>query len=418
VKDLGVIVVDEEHESSYKQDEKPRYHARHAALIRARAAGAVAILGSATPDLESHRNGLNGRYDLVVLKDRPVGSLPVVELVDMRHTSSRDGFSDRLLMMIEGSLERERQVIIYYNRRGFARAMQCSSCGEAVLCPHCDIGLTVHLRPRRLLCHYCGFARSAPDDCPACGHEETLPSGAGTEKTELSLAAHFPEARILRLDHDTTRKRGSHGRILSAFASREADILVGTQMVAKGHHFPGVDLVGVLAADDGLHVPDFRAMERSFQLLSQVAGRTGREDAGTVVFQTWQPEHPIIIAAAAHDYDAFATEELIHREAVGYPPFRRMLRIGIIGRQLGEVESVAGILADLMRKSLGRENIDVLGPAPAVFARLQNRFRYQLLVKGELSIADKAWLADCLRILKERSRAVDVVLDFDPAGLW
>jgi len=418
VRDLGLIVVDEEHDGSYKQDEKPRYHARHAAMIRARAAEAVIVLGSATPDLESHRNGRDGRYDLVELRDRPVGSLPLVEIVDMRRTMSRDGFSERLLTLIDESLARDRQVIVYHNRRGFARVMQCSSCGEAVLCPHCDIGLTVHLRPRRLLCHYCGFTRSVPETCPDCGHDESLPSGGGTEKTELSLSAHFPEARILRLDHDTTRTRGSHGRILTSFVSREADILVGTQMVAKGHHFPGVDLVGVLAADDSLHVPDFRAQERSFQLLSQVAGRTGREDPGTVVFQTWQPDHAVILAAASHDYGAFADEELMHREAVGYPPFRRMLRIGVTGRQSGEVVKAADVVADLLRRRLGRPDLDVLGPAPAVFPRLQNRHRFQLLVKGDLSLDDKAWLAGCLRTLKDQVRGVDVVLDFDPAGLW
>ena len=418
VRDLGLVVVDEEHETSYKQDEKPRYHARHAALVRARAAGAAVILGSATPDLESYRNARDGRYHLAELRDRPVGSLPLVEVVDMRGQPSRDGFSERLLHLIEGSLARERQAIVYYNRRGYARTQQCSACGEAALCPSCDIALTVHLRPRRLLCHYCGFSRPVPDTCPACGHEETRPTGGGTEKVELSLQALFPEARVLRLDHDTTRRRGSHARILSDFLRGEGDILVGTQMVAKGHHFPRVDLVGVLAADDGLHLPDFRAQERAYQLLSQVAGRTGREDAGTVIFQTWQPEHPVLIAAACHDYAGFAAEELEHRRAVDYPPFRRMLRLGVTGRGLAAVEAAAAQLAGLLREHLTREDLTVLGPAPAVFPRLQDRHRHQILVKGELGTAQKAWLAEGVRVLKDRHRGVDVILDFDPAGLW
>jgi len=418
VRDLGVVVVDEEHETSYKQDEKPRYHARHAALIRARASGAAVILGSATPDLESWVNAEAGRFELVELLDRPVGRLPLVEIVDLREEPSRDGFSRLLLGRIDDSLNRERQVIIYYNRRGYAQALQCAGCGEAVLCPSCDIGLTLHLRPRRLLCHYCGFSRPVPETCPSCGEADPGPSGGGTEKVELALAAQFPDARILRLDHDTTRTRGSHARILSDFARGEADILVGTQMVAKGHHFPGVDLVGVLSADSGLHMPDFRAQERAFQLLTQVAGRTGREEPGTVVFQTWQPDHPVIIAASVHDYRTFAETELAHRTMVRYPPMVRMMRIGVSGRLLRDVEAAADIAANLVRDGLPNRGVEVLGPAPAVFERLQNRFRYQILLKGPLGTGEKSWLAACMRTLKDRCSGVDLLLDFDPVGLW
>ncbi len=418
VRDLGVVVVDEEHETSYKQDEKPRYHARHAALVRARASGAAVLLGSATPDLESWRNAAEGRYGLVELTDRPVGRLPLVEVVDLRTDPPRDGFSRHLLDRLDESLARGRQAIVYYNRRGYARAVQCSGCGEAVDCPNCDIALTLHLRPRRLLCHYCGFSRPQPETCPSCGEPEPVPGGGGTEKVELALAAHFPDARLLRLDHDTTRTRGSHARILTSFAKGEADILVGTQMVAKGHHFPNVDLVGVLAADDGLHMPDFRAQERAFQLLTQVAGRTGREESGTVVFQTWQPDHPVVIAASTHDYHAFAQDELSHREAVDYPPFTRMLRIGVSGRAAGRVEAAAAEAAGLVRSGWDRDGITVLGPAPAVFARLQDRHRWQVLVKGTVNAADKAWLAACARTLRERHKGVDLLLDFDPVGLW
>ncbi len=418
VRDLGLVVVDEEHETSYKQEEKPRYHARHAALVRARAADAYVILGSATPDLESIRNAREGRYGLVELNDRPVGRLPTVEIVDMREETVRDGFSPRLLRRLEETLARERQAILYYNRRGYARVLQCAACGEAVPCPSCDIGLTVHLRPRRLLCHYCGFSRAAPDDCPSCGEGAFLPAGGGTEKLELALTAHFPTARVRRLDQDTTRRRGSHARILAEFAEGGADILVGTQMVAKGHHFPGVDLVGVLAADDGVSLPDFRAHERTFQLLTQVAGRTGRDAPGRVVFQTWQPEHPVVRHAAAQDPRTFADEELEIRGLVGYPPYRRMLRVALTGRRLGETEAAADELAGLVRSELRQPDLEVLGPAPGVFPRLQDRYRVQILLKGALSAAQKAWLADCARRLAGRHRGLDVLLDVDPVGLW
>ncbi len=418
VRDVGLIVVDEEHETSYKQDEKPRYHARHAALIRAREAGAFVILGSATPDLESYRNAREGRYIHIELSYRPIGRVPVVEIVDMRGGKYSEGFSPALTARLEETLDNGRQAILYYNRRGFARALQCGECGESVACPRCDIGLTLHLRPRRLLCHYCGFTLDVPQQCPSCAAESFLPSGGGTEKVELALAAQFPGVKLLRLDQDTTRRRGAHARLLSAFASGEASILVGTQMVAKGHHFPNVDLVGVLAADDGLTLPDFRAQERAFQLLTQVAGRTGRTQPGKVIFQTWQPEHPVIQAAAAQDYAAFAETELEVREQLGYPPFRRLMRIGISGRTLSKVTAAAAALADVLRPELAPPEFDLLGPAPAVFARLQDRYRFQLLLKGSPGVRQKRWIADCARMVHERFSGVDVLLDMDPAGLF
>lgn len=418
VRDLGVVVVDEEHETSYKQEETPRYHARHAALMRARLAGAVALLGSATPDLESYRNGSAGRYRLITLADRPVGELPAVEIVDMRGEPAPEGFSARLVERLDAALAAGRQAILYYNRRGFARALQCAACGEAAQCPACDIGLTYHLRPPRLLCHYCGHSRPAPQRCPACGSVQFLPAGGGTERVELGLAAQFPQARVLRLDQDSTRRRGDYNRILSGFAAGEADVLVGTQMVAKGHHFPEVELVGVLAADDGLTLPDFRADERAFQLLTQVAGRTGRVRPGHVIFQTYQPDHPIVQAAAAHDFAGFAARELELREALGYPPARRLLRVAVSGRRQADAEAVADELAVAFRNGLPADRCELLGPAPAVFARLQDRYRWQLLVKGSPTTAEKAWLAACARAAAARVRGVEVSLDVDPLGLY
>jgi primosomal protein N' (replication factor Y) len=245
-----------------------------------------------------------------------------------------------------------------------------------------------------------------------------LPAGGGTEITELVLRASFPEARVLRLDHDTTRRRGSHGRILSAFARGEADVLVGTQMVAKGHHFPGVELVGVLAADDGLSLPEFRAAERVFQLLTQVAGRAGRTDPGRVLLQTWQPEHPVILAAADHDYRTFAHVESAHRRAAGYPPFRRLVRLGLSGPRQGDTTHAAAQLAAALARELAGPEREILGPAPAVFTRLQGRYRHQILIKGDLSRAEKAWVAGCARALRDAHRGLEVMLDVDPVGLY
>jgi len=419
VQNLGVIVVDEEHESSYKQDEKPRYHARHAALVRGRDNNALVVLGSATPDLESMNSAQTERFALHELPERMGGgTLPTVEVVDLRGTPTVEGFSPALTEAMHETLAAGRQIILYYNRRGFARVVQCTACGEVVMCPNCDIGLTYHLRPRRLLCHYCGFTRGLPETCPDCGADETKPSGGGTEKVELHLQAHFPEARLLRLDRDTTTRRGSHKTILAAFARGEADILVGTQMVAKGHHFPRVDLVGVLAADDGLGLPDFRAAERSFQLLTQVAGRSGRTGTGRVIFQTWQPEHPVIQAAAAHDYQAFLRDELPARKILGYPPHRRLLRLGVTGRRQGQTDEAAARLATVIRQSFQRPGLTVLGPAPAVFPRLHDRFRFQILIKGTLTRREKTWLAGVLADLRGAYRGIDVSHDVDPVSMY
>ncbi|MFT5233891.1 MAG: primosomal protein N' (replication factor Y) [Candidatus Krumholzibacteriia bacterium] len=418
VKNLGIIVVDEEHETSYKQDEKPRYHARHTALIRARENRALVVLGSATPDLESMENARSGLYTLCEMPERMGGSLPTVEVVDMRGGSVVDGFTPALTNAMEEALDADRQIILYYNRRGFARVIQCQSCGDVVMCPNCDIGMTYHLRPRRLLCHYCGSHRELPKTCDACGSDETVASGGGTEKIELHLQAQFPEARLLRLDRDTTSKVGSHKRILAAFARGEADILVGTQMVAKGHHFPNVSLVGVLAADDGLGLPDFRAAERAFQLLTQVAGRSGRSGGGRVIFQSYQPEHAVVQAAAAHDYTSFINEELPVRKALGYPPGRRLLRLGITSKKEADAQTAADRLAAVVRESLNRDGLAVLGPAPAVFPRLHDKFRFQILIKGTLSRREKKWLVGVLPELRTGFRGVDVSHDVDPVSVY
>ena len=418
LQNLGVIIVDEEHETTYKQEDKPRYHARNTAIMRGSKAGAFVVLGSATPDLESWRNAKNGLYNLVSMTTRPSGELPEVEIVDMRNETVTDGFSQTLLNRIEEVLENDRQAILYYNRRGFARAVQCSDCGESVVCDACDIAMTLHLRPRKLLCHYCNHSIPVPEKCPDCQSKNFIPFGGGTEKVELALEAHFPGVKMLRMDHDATRKRGSYARILSKFANGDANILIGTQMVAKGHHFAKVDLVGVLAADDGLSMPDFRAQERTFQLLTQVAGRAGRTGAGGVVFQSWQPDHPVIRQASEHDFIEFAKAELDVREMTGYPPVQRLARVIFTGKKLGAVENCANSFASLCRVGLSESGCVVLGPAPAVFPRLNSRYRFQLLLKGNLSVAQKQWLSEISRQMHNRDRAVDVQVDIDPSGLF
>ncbi len=418
IRNLGVIVVDEEHETSYKQDEKPRYNARHAALVRGRESKSVVILGSATPDLESMVNAQNGRYQHFDLPTRMGGKLPPVEIVDMRGSRAMEGFSTRLVEALDKVLGQGRQAILYYNRRGFARVLQCRDCGEVVQCPHCDIGLTYHLRPRRLLCHYCGFSRAVVQQCPACSSVEFLPAGGGTEKVELNVMSHFPDAKILRLDHDTTRRRGSHKKILTAFARGEADVLIGTQMVAKGHHFPGVALVGVLAAGDGLGMPDFRSAERSFQLLTQVAGRAGRTDDGEVIFQTYKPDDLVIIAASLHDYGRFIEQELPLRKMLDYPPYGRLVRVMISGKGLQDTERASGSMGEALRKNFLAPRISVLGPAPGVFPRLQDRYRFQLLIKGTLNKKEKAWLAGCLRSFQETYPLLSVIHDIDPVSVY
>jgi primosomal protein N' (replication factor Y) (superfamily II helicase) len=418
LRNLGAIIVDEEHETTYKQEDKPRYHARHTAIMRGKKSGVFVVLGSATPDLESWRNAQNGRFNLVSMMSRPSGELPKVEIVDMRNESVTDGFSQTLLNRIEEVLQNDRQAILYYNRRGFARAVQCGDCGESVVCSACDIAMTLHLRPSRLLCHYCGHSADVPKKCPDCQSENFLPYGGGTEKVELALEAHFPGVKMLRMDQDATRKRGSHARILSKFANGEANILIGTQMVAKGHHFSKVDLVGVLAADDGLSMPDFRAQERTFQLLTQVAGRAGRAGSGSVIFQSWQPDHPVIMQASNHDFMSFADIELDVRKMTGYPPEQRLARIIFTGKKSSAAESFANSFADLCIDGLSESGCTILGPAPAVFPKLNSRYRFQLLIKGSLSIAQKKWLSEISRQMHNQNRSVDIQVDIDPSGMF
>jgi primosomal protein N' (replication factor Y) len=387
---LGLIVLDEEHESSFKQETAPRYHARDVALQRAAAEGVPLVLGSATPSLESWHRARRGEYALVELPRRVLGRpLPAVGTIDLRNQSSRQAaagaISRQLQQAMAAALADGGQVILLLNRRGFATHIQCPACGHALRCPHCDIALTHHRAQQSALCHYCDHEIPAPSACPQCNFSGIRYSGVGTQKLEAEVRARFPDHVCLRMDTDSMQAPGAHERALAAFRAGKVQILLGTQMIAKGLDFPNVTLVGVIHADTALHLPDFRAAERTFQLVTQVAGRTGRgPKGGRVIVQTLNPDHAAIQAAVRHDYAAFAAGELPMREALGYPPFTSMVRLVIRGPVAKTAEEFAAKLAQRLQAALAEVGATgrVLGPAPAPFARLRGRYRFHIHVQG------------------------------------
>ena len=422
VADLGIVVVDEEHDGSFKQDEGVRYHGRDVALVRAQRAGAVCVLGSATPSLESYAAALAGRYTLAEMPGRATARpLPAVEVVDLRRYLPDDDamLSAPLAAALEETLAAGDQAIVFLNRRGFATFVLCRACGQAFRCPHCAVSLTYHQHADRLLCHYCGFGQRVPETCPACGAKGAIErKGLGTEKVAGALAERFPRARIARLDRDVASGARAEA-VLARVARREVDLLVGTQMVTKGHDFPGVTLVGVLCADTGLTLPDFRAAERTFQLLTQVAGRAGRGDrAGRVIVQTYRPEAPAVALAAHHDFAGFFAAEVEARAELGYPPHGRVVAVRIDGADPGAVAATAERLAALAVALAGREPPDaevlVRGPAPAPLARLRGRTRWQIWLRGP----DRAALRRVVRGLAaaEVAGGVRVGVDVDPVS--
>ena len=419
---LKLVVVDEEHEPAYKQSEQLRYHGRDVAVRRAQMLGIPVLLGSATPSLESLANAARGRYRRLALPHRiDRRPMPTVRIVDLRRDGSGPGvISLPLRAAIAERLERREQVLLWLNRRGHSHHVQCRGCGHTPECPSCDISLTFHATPRGLRCHYCDHRESAPDVCPKCQLPLLRYAGAGTQRAERELAAVFPDARVLRLDLDVARAKDGPGATLARFARGDGDILLGTQMIAKGLDFPRVTLVGVLDADVALHLPDFRAAERTFQLLVQVAGRAGRgRVAGEVMVQTCTPEHPAVAAVAAVEPAAgereFRKQELAERREAEYPPFTRLVTLLVDGPEAAEVEEVAGALATLVRERAGEREVSVLGPAPQPLARLRGRHRWHVLLKGgngtvlrELAAAALVW-AD-----QPGRRRVRVVADVDP----
>ncbi|MCM1056795.1 MAG: primosomal protein N' [Firmicutes bacterium] len=381
---LGVIVMDEEHEGSYKSESAPKYHARETAGEAARLQGSCLVLGSATPSLEAYFRASTGEYKLFQLNERLTGGrLPTVYTVDLRQElkeGNRSIFSIKLQELLADRLKKQEQSILFLNRRGYAGFISCRSCGHVMKCPHCDVSLSEH-KDGRLICHYCGYSEPRVRLCPKCGSKYISGFKAGTQQIEEKLQAMFPGVRTLRMDGDTTRTKGSYEKILSAFANREADVLIGTQMIVKGHDFPGVTLVGVLAADLSLSLGDYRAGERTFQLLTQAVGRAGRGSLpGEAVIQTYQPEHYAIVCAANQDYESFYRKEIAYRELGDYPPAAHMLAVQIYAGEEGRGAELAESLAEAVRKS--GENIRVIGPAPAAIGRINDIFRFVFYVKA------------------------------------
>ena len=395
----GLLVLDEEHEWTYKQhDAAPRYHARDVAIRLGRMTGGVTLMGSASPDVASYYGGLRGEYKLHTLPERlgsridgsaVVSPLPDVEIVDMRG-ELRDGntgiFSRTLETEIESCLERGRQAILFLNRRGTASQMQCRSCGHRISCRSCDVPLTYHRAMQRLLCHYCGRRRRMPRNCPECLGYRLSFYGIGTQSVAEEVARLFPSARALRWDRDATRYPREYEATLSGFRNGDADILIGTQMIAKGLHLPGVTLVGVALADVGLNIPDFKSSERTFQLLCQVAGRAGRgSETGKVVFQTYQPENYAIERAAAQDYAGFYSAEMRYRREHNNPPYSRLIRLVHSHTNNATCESRAVKLAEELRsarRNADMANIEILGPTPPYPARLRGRYRWHIVLRG------------------------------------
>jgi primosomal protein N' (replication factor Y) len=426
---LGLIVVDEEHEGSFKQEATPRYHGRDVAVMRSRLENIPILLGSATPSLESWHNAVRGHYRLLSLPTRVLERpLPHVGLIDLRHEPPPRGqfraLSPTLERAVHQALEAGGQVILLLNRRGFATHLLCPACGHVVKCRFCDVALTHHRLREVALCHYCGFEQPPPERCPECGLSQVRYLGQGTEKLEAEIAKKFPGVPAQRMDSDTMRRPGSHAQALDAFRKGETRILLGTQMIAKGLDFPNVTLVGVINADTALNLPDFRAAERTFQLLAQVAGRTGRGPrGGTVLVQTFNPEHPCIALAAKHDFVNFARAELTHRKEHQYPPYSRMARLIVRGKEQPACEAHAQALAEAMRAALqrmiagdGGTMLRLLGPAEAPLFRLKGYFRYHFQIQSTSAAALHALLRGVLDQARPPA-GIDVTVDIDPLNM-
>ena len=449
VPDLGLIVVDEEHDSSYKQDEGLRYHARDLAVVRGKLLGCPVLLGSATPAIESFENCRQGRYQLLELTQRvEQRPLPQVEAVDLRwepkgerlgvrggrteaigqkevvtrRASDHYLFSPRLQEALQENYTRGQQSLIFLNRRGFANFLQCRLCGFVLRCSHCSVTMTFHLKQQSVFCHHCGFRKPSEDQCPGCGNLTLSGVGFGTEQVEKELSKLLPEARIARMDRDTTSKRGSQERLVRQWEKGEFDVLVGTQMITKGHDVAGVTLVGALLADLSLNLPDFRAAEKTFQLLSQVAGRAGRgKEPGSVIIQTYSQDHYALQNVMNHDYKAFFAAELEFRRALNYPPFSRLIQLRLDGPTAREVEAKARMLGEGLRERQKRDHklfqkMEILGPAPAPIEKLRGRYRWQILLKGEKGHSILEFASHAREILP-RSHKIRLHVDVDPYNM-
>ncbi len=417
-------MLDEEHEASFKQDSAPRYHARDVALARTTAEQIPLVLGSATPSLESWQRTQTGEYRLVSLPqrvfDRPMPHVGAIDLrSEFRDRRSRGAISRQLHLAMDEALNDGGQVILLLNRRGFSTHIQCPACGYAVRCPECSIALTHHVDQQIALCHYCDFQMPAPAVCPECRFPGIRYGGLGTQRLEAEVKARFPQHACLRMDTDTMHKPGSHERALTAFHEGQVRILLGTQMIAKGLDFPNVTLVGVINADTALHLPDFRAAERTFQLVTQVAGRTGRgEKGGRVLVQTFSPEHPAIMAALRHDYLGFAAGELPTRAGLNYPPFSAMIRIVVRGPAQQPAQALAEEIGQRLRDLVETAGVAarVLGPAPAPISKLRGKYRFQLQVQATDGDALRQAVKQATADLKA-GEDVQWMVDVDPLDM-
>jgi primosomal protein N' (replication factor Y) len=421
LKHLGLIVVDEEHESTYKQEDAPRYHARDVAIVRAKMEGCVVVLGSATPSLESYYNATRGKYQLVNLTQRiDDKQMPQIRIIDLRQERRKEKtaaiLSEKLRSAITDRLTKSEQTILFLNRRGFSTSLLCSECGEARECPNCSVALTFHRQMARLSCHLCGHTAAVPRKCPACGKDALIYAGFGTEKVESTVAHLFPQSVVRRMDADSMTRKEAYRETLRAFRAGKIDILVGTQMIAKGLHFPNVTLVGIINADLGLHLPDFRAGERTFQLLTQVSGRAGRgEVPGEVFVQTYTPFSPSIQFARHHDFQGYFEQELEFRERCDFPPFKHAVLITVRSNHEGRAKLSAETLVRRLKESLGSEFI--LGDAtPAPLEKLQGQFRFHILLRGEAIIRLSRLLRETLDKLPF-PEDVAVAVDVDPYQL-
>ncbi len=429
IENIGIIIIDEEHDSSYKSETNPRYNAKEIAKVLAKENQAPLVLGSATPDMTTFYNATNEdafgntKIQLLTLTKRAnQSSLPKVEIIDLKQelaNGNRSMLSMELYNSIEENLKQKRQTILFLNRRGYSTFIMCRNCGYTVKCPNCNISMTYHSYERKLKCHYCGHEENIVTVCPECHSDKIRYFGTGTQKLEQEIHKQFPEASTIRMDIDTVTKKNSHEIILNTFRNENIDILIGTQMVVKGHHFPNVTLVGVIAADSSLNIDDYRANERTFQILTQVAGRAGRENLpGKVVIQTYNPDNFSIICAQKQNYDLFYETEIALREQLKYPPFCDIILIGLNSYQEAEIKNVSSKIYQYLEKRLNKEEFKVLRPMPCPIDKIQNRYRWRIIIKGKMTEEANEVLNACLKeIYQENIKDTRIAIDINPNNM-
>ena len=423
LRNLGVIIIDEEHENTYKSEQNPKYVTREVAEFISELKGCKVILGSATPSIETYYRAISGEVELVELKNRIDNKpMPQIEIIDMREELTKGNismFSNKLFLEMKEALKRNEQIILFLNRRGFSTFVSCSSCGYVFKCPKCDISMTFH-KNGYLVCHYCGHGEKQPNICPKCKSKYVKHFGAGTERVEAEVKKYFKDAKILRMDMDTTRNKNSHESIYNSFKNREADILIGTQMISKGLDFENVTLVGILAADMSLNLPDYRSAEKTFQIITQVSGRAGRgEKEGKVILQTYNPNHYSLNYAKDYDYEGFYKEEFTTRGLMYYPPFGRILLINVSSKNENALKSFMNLLKKELSKVYEDEiNIEMLGPVPCIVSKIKDNFRWQIIFKGDLSLDFCKKIKDNLyQLNKNVYNEIKVTIDINPNNL-